>query len=53
MVPLTKLEETFFAFIDELGETFPDGGSLTVETQIEILTHLAKVAVILGIDFPL
>jgi hypothetical protein len=50
MEPISKLEEAFLAFIDALGEAFPDGEGLTEETQIKIMTYLAKVAEILNID---
>jgi tRNA threonylcarbamoyladenosine modification (KEOPS) complex Cgi121 subunit len=50
MEPISKLEEMFFAFIEALGEAYPDGGILSENTQIEIMMHLAKVAQILNID---
>jgi hypothetical protein len=44
---METLQKALDDFLDALALAYPDGGELTEEQQIKVLTHIAKVAEIL------
>lgn len=47
---MSKLAETFLAFLDAIGEFYPDGGDLPLETQMALMVKMTEIAEILKIS---